>query len=109
MVEMYTNVAALQKAQFACCEQILRQKCSLLKLFDDHYFIPRTCTTGLPANCDFEHHFGVNFEINSHSLLQIARVALVFWNGRSLTTTLLFIDMLLSINFCVNNTHIDAH
>jgi hypothetical protein len=58
---------------------------------------------------DFNHHLGVIFEINSSSLLQVARVALVFWSGCSLTNTLLFIEMLLSIHFCVNNTHSDAH
>ena len=57
----------------------------------------------------FDPHLGVICEINSSSLLQVARVALVFWSGRSLTNTMLFIEMLLSINFYVKNTHSDAH
>ena len=57
----------------------------------------------------FDHNLGVIFEINSSSLRQVARVALVFWSGRSLTNTMLFIEMILSINISVKNTHSDAY
>ena len=57
----------------------------------------------------FDPHLGVICEINSSSLLQVARVALVFWSRHSLTNTMLFIEMILSINISVKNTDSDAH
>lgn len=57
----------------------------------------------------FDQLLGVICEINSSSLLQVARVALVFWSERSLTNTMLFIEIFLSIKFCVNYAQSDAH
>jgi hypothetical protein len=57
----------------------------------------------------FDHHLGGIWEINSSSILQVARVVLMLRSGWCLTNTLGFIQMLLSMNFYANNTHSDAH
>jgi hypothetical protein len=57
----------------------------------------------------FDHLVGVVCEINLSPLMKVARVELVFWSERSLTNTILFIEILLRIKFCVDYAKSDAH